>query len=228
MNKTLAMLIGAGVGGSLGWFVGSVVVEIIKLKEFPWEDYEYEDLDEDPGNDDETNEGKAPVKKSQRVKNYSEYFSKIGRPDIAELTMKYNEGKIEGESPSGITIEDGVEDEFEVPEDEVDSDFRIVSLAEFANSDLECVTVSYYDDDVVTDANNVPIRNPEEIIGEEALLSFGVLSEDENTVYIHNTKKDVMYEVVRTNQNFGTPRDTYKYHRNKRLKEEKNAEEDNT
>lgn len=228
MSKTIAILLGAGVGGGIGWFIGSVVIEIIKLKEFPWEDYEYEDLDEDTGNDDETNLPKAENMtkkvKEKRTRNYTDYFEQIQRPDLAALTKKYSTG----EEP---IEEDANEEEWvDIPtEDEKEEEFQLVSLAEFANSELECVTLSYYEDDVVTDDKNVPIRKPEELVGEEALVSFGELSEDPNIVYVLNRKKNVIYEIVRTGNDYAKDSSYVQAQRRKRIKnkeEVQNAEED--
>lgn len=214
MNTTAKILIGATIGAGVGWFVGAVIAEIIALKENPnWEDdFEYEDLDEDPGNDDETNLDGMKLMERPRSggvmsktikKNYSEIFKK--NPDLEALVKKYNGGEVASEETNGMTLDVVIEDEFETPEDTDHQPISIISLAEYANNEegLEALTLNYYDDDVVTDEHDEPISHPEQILGEDALVSFGELSEDEDVVYVRNLPKKAMYEVVRTNKNYG-------------------------
>lgn len=234
-NKLLAKLIGAAVGGSLGYFVGAVIVEIIHLKEFNPDDFEYEDLDEDPGNDDETKlEPKEPVvfmghkpkeKRIGRVKNYAEYFDKQGKPELAALVAKYN---------TGVPEEDGVkeddpnfEDEFENDPD-MPTDPSIISVDDYANSEGYTVTtLKFYDDDVVTDEHDNPIDRPEQLIGEDALISFGEMSGDPDIVYVRNEAKRAVYEILRTNKHFVMHVERPRRVRPTR-KENENAKEDNT
>lgn len=211
MSKVTGILIGAAVGGAIGWFVGSVVVEIIHLKEYNPDDFEWEDLDEDPGNDDETNLGERivtyqrPEKNDKKVvKNYTEAFK--GDDQLKKLVEKYNGDAISPESLDIPSSEPFIEDEFDLPEEEEEKDIRIISVSEFANADgVEVVTLKYYNDDVVTDENDKPVDKPERILGDDALVSFGALSEDEDVVYVHNKLKKAMYEVVRTNKDYVAP-----------------------
>lgn len=231
MNKTLAIAIGAGVGASIGWFVGSVIVEIIKIKENPFYDEEYHDTEEFPQDGEDMNMGiddedKEPMSKkdlrSKRVKNYTQYFQSQDRPDLAALAAKYNNEEVDE------TIEDEVEfssdeDEFEMPEDglEEDKDIQIISMSEFANDDSEefqYQTLKFFNDDVVTDEYNNPIDRPEQIIGDEALVSFGLDANDPDSVYVRNKPKKVLYEIVRTNTNYTADPHTHRLQQKKRMK----------
>lgn len=233
MNNWVAKLVGATIGAGIGYFVGSVVVEVIHMRE-DLSDVDYDDL-EYPHEEDETNlEMKEPglimgqkrnQTKQTRIKNYTEYFNKQGKPELAALVAKYNNNEL---------LEDvAVQDTVPVPDfdpDEVDPDIptdpSIISVDEYVNaSGYEVVTLKYYEDDVVTDEYDNPIDRPESFLGDDALISFGELSGDEDIVYVRNEAKHAMYEVVRTNKEYSVP--VAKRHRAVK-KEEDNAEEDIT
>lgn len=208
MNTNTKVLIGAGIGGALGYFVGSVVVEILALKEegreLDYYDFENRDLDQN-----ETNQEKEMFERPTNMatnkttkKDYSQIFKK--NPELASLVQKYNEGQIEEAEETLEGEEIDASETFESSEDSDDLPIAIVSLEEYANATgFESVTLNYYDDDVVTDVHDIPISHPEEILGDEALVSFGELSNDPDVVYVRNLNKNAMYEVVRTNKNYG-------------------------
>ena len=58
-------------------------------------------------------------------------------------------------------------------------------------------TLSYYTDDVLTDERDIPINTPENFLPDYALTSFGVMSDDQDIVYIRNKSRMAMYEIVR-------------------------------
>jgi len=244
MNKFTNQLIGAAIGGAFGYFVGAVIVEIINIKENEndWEDW----ID---GNENDPVEGqlgpKEPIifmghkkdKKIGKVKNYTQHFISEGRPELAVLAAKYN-----GELIEDAVVENtlDISEDFEVVEDEIqeEKDISIISLAEFTlNDDFKSLTLNFYDDDVVTDEHENPINRPDRILGTEFSVSFGILSEDEDVVYVKNLTKKAMYEIVRTNTTYAaatvaaaaaiSPR-VRKYVDEKKKKEEDNDGEDHT
>lgn len=69
---------------------------------------------------------------------------------------------------------------------------------DFAKEDL----VYFEDDQVLVDEKDVIISNVEEIIGSEALSSFGEGSDDEDVVYIRNLRLSIDYRVVREHTSY--------------------------
>lgn len=219
MNKVTTILVGAAVGAVVGHFVGSVIVEIIRIKERDYHDTEEfpqgDDLEEsryDQFRDMETyvRQGKGPMK-SKKLTNYSKrYTGDVNRPDIADLVAKYN-GEEEEKDPvedntdviEGRMVDD--ENEFETPEDEKEQDIAIISLDDYVGdeSGFDSVTLHYYEDDVVTDEQDNPIDRPEQIIGDDALVAFGYIDDDEDVVYVRNTPKKAIYEILRLNKEYG-------------------------
>lgn len=206
MNNSFKYLIGSAIGGGIGWFVGAVIVEMLIIKEYR-EDYG----DESPiGENDipvaETEEGnlfKRPTNMSkQKMKNYDKLFE--GSPEIEQLAKKYR-GELDETS--------GPEEEIEVDLTSILEDesgdiqpISVISEEEYANTEsLEAVTLYFYDDDVVTDEHGVPIEHVEQLIGDEALVSFGELSDDPDIVYVRNLPKKALYEIVRKNMNYAAP-----------------------
>ena len=201
MNKNTKILIGAGVGAGLGYFVAAVIVEVIAIKEERiFEECRTEMI---PFEEEEENYVITDEKMPKKiVKNYSELFRT--RPDIAELAAKYR-GELDEPEKSPE------EDFSEMSDDELDDDpdngdiqeISIVSQGEYANAEgFSWQTLRYFDDDVVTDEHDNPIEHVEQLIGDEALVSFGELSDDNDIVYVRNLPKKVMYEVVRMNKDY--------------------------
>lgn len=76
----------------------------------------------------------------------------------------------------------------------------IISQMEMFDSNLEWEkpTLSYYvDDDTLIDERETPIVDVEYYIGSRHLDMFGVLSGDENIVYVRNPNMSVDFEVIR-------------------------------
>lgn len=212
MNTNVKLVIGGLVGAGIGYFVGSVIVDIIDLKEHPDTD-DYNDIEypntQDGGPEIDETEGKELFQRlktmpKRTVRNYAQAFKE--NPALQKLVEKYN-GELEGDT----VVEDSLDITEEITDfgDDITAEeddnplISIISMADFANAEgYETVTLNYYDDDVVTDEHDVPIDHPEQILGEDALVSFGEMSEDADVVYVRNEPKRAMYEVVRTNKNY--------------------------
>lgn len=219
MNTTAKVLIGALVGGGVGWFIGSVIEEYLQLVEQE-EGHPYSDTSEYPQLKlkKETNSmaQKVALPGTQTPVDYTRKYipDAEDRSDLARFARRYNQGIVpsteEDEALARESIgEDEPLEESDIPEaEEVDADdsgiIRVISAQEFAENTVGYpqYTLSYYEDDVMTDDKNIPIRKPEELVGPDALVSFGEISGDEDVVYVRNNIKHVDYEVVRTGSNF--------------------------
>lgn len=235
MNSNFKLLLGGAIGAGVGWFVGSVIVDIIQLKENPYEEEDYSETGEyglrDGTDEVEVFDRKKAMPKNG-TKNYNQAFQQ--NPELKKLVEKYNGGV--SDEQIEIEVDDNEEEDFEDLEEEdelgdVDSPvITIISMNEFASAEgFETLTFNYYDDDVVTDENDVPIDHPERILGEEALSSFGTMSGDPDVVYVRNMEKKAMYEVVRTTKEYAAHIDRRNRKRAvaNRLKEDHDGEETN-
>lgn len=81
-----------------------------------------------------------------------------------------------------------------------------ISSLSFMNDRLDEAkeTLEYYaEDKVLCEAHDEVIENPEDIVGHEFDKLFdGVLSEDENVVYIHNPRLHVDYEIIKIDSSY--------------------------
>ena len=241
MNNNLKMLIGATVGGAIGYFIANVVIEIIYLREQTDTREELDTIDDGYGGvtEDEFAEKetfKRPTKMSTNKRDYTKKFVADDRPEIQALIRKYETGETTEESlESDENVNKEIDREYEESmrdlesPDEVDvpTDPSIISMAEYAANDenFETVTLHYFEDDVVTDENRNPIAKPEKLLGEEALFEFG----EDDTVYVRNRAKRCLYEVIRLNQDFAATPLSIQDKRKRALKqEEENASEDHS
>lgn len=205
MNTPISYAIGAAVGGAAGYFVGSVVADYIDEKEMrehaPISTVETTEEEQEPGDeDDHSSESKMKKKrKAQREKqNYTQYFMSTGRPDLAALAEKYNNGIVDDiNNPTQVTL---------ITDDEVISvitpdtnAITIISSYDFNDNqdDYEVVELSYYADEIMIGEDDNIIPDPEDIIGDDALVSFGMSSGDPDIVYVRNPKTRALYEIVR-------------------------------
>lgn len=81
----------------------------------------------------------------------------------------------------------------------------IISYEEFMENapDHTQIELAYYDeDDVVADDRDIPLDDPDDTIGPEALSHFGYGSKDPNTVYVRNERLDSDYQIVRARGSF--------------------------
>lgn len=76
----------------------------------------------------------------------------------------------------------------------------LISPEEFRESPYRCVSLIYYADKILADDDNNVIHVPEELIGEEALSSFGRYEDD--CVYVRDDNKKVDYEVILSDKTF--------------------------
>jgi hypothetical protein len=71
----------------------------------------------------------------------------------------------------------------------------IIEPEEFGEiDDYETISLTYYSDGVLTDDNNEPLDDIDEIIGEESLEHFGEYEDD--SVFVRNTKRKCDYEIL--------------------------------
>lgn len=66
--------------------------------------------------------------------------------------------------------------------------------------DYDLIELIYYADGVLVDDGNYPIEDVDEIVGPEALDSFGEWEDDE--VYVRNDERKCYYNILRDNSNY--------------------------
>lgn len=80
--------------------------------------------------------------------------------------------------------------------------FSIITPEEFRDSDYDTETLIWYADKILTDADNNIIHNINEVIGPEALNTFGRYLDD--TVYVQDDNKQIVYEIIWDSRKFSS------------------------
>lgn len=73
-------------------------------------------------------------------------------------------------------------------------DIYVITPEEFADSEYKSETLMYYADKVLADEDGNIIKNINEVIGPEALSTFGRY--DDNVVYVRNEAHKIDYEII--------------------------------
>lgn len=91
------------------------------------------------------------------------------------------------------------EEDIEVSTEWDEKGIHIISLEEWnaPEPEYEKETLIYYDDDVVADESDTVIFEWKDLIGEDALVSFGEKSQDSDIIYVRNNELKTDYEVIR-------------------------------
>lgn len=71
---------------------------------------------------------------------------------------------------------------------------HVITPEEFRDSELEAETLIWYSDKILADSDGRIIHNPNEVIGPEALSTFGRYMDD--TVYVRDEDKKIDYEII--------------------------------
>lgn len=148
-------------------------------------------------------------------KNYAGMFEP--KEPLEKLVRKYNQGEVDDEEdyledeedyelvdndePSWEVEESDSNDfdEYEAMRDETKPYFLSEDEYDDNATGFKQVILKYYEgDDVVTDENNLPLNgNVERVVGDEALISFGLFSSDFDVVHVCNPKLKGEYKIVR-------------------------------
>ena len=78
----------------------------------------------------------------------------------------------------------------------------IVTPEEYRESDYESETLIWYSDKILADSDGNVIHNINEVIGPEALSSFGRYLDD--TVYVRDDNKKIDYEIIWDSRKFSS------------------------
>lgn len=112
------------------------------------------------------------------VKEYNEGTETVTRPNVPQMD----------EYPTG------------------DDDICVISYNEWCEADedeFKKDTIVYYEDDqIVCDMHDSTIKEYQELVGENALELFGMMSHDPDVVYIRNKRMQVDFEFVREHSSY--------------------------
>lgn len=189
-----AMLIGAGGGFAGGYYLAKSKEKERSDKEIAsirgmYLTYMKEKAAEEKvekGPEESLGENKPQEIPETDDKKYVDYASAYGDPK-----------ETKEETPIGSGNKKSVKKEEPVPpkvEQPVNNGPYVISPTDFKTSDYEVQTLHYYSDKVLADDDGNIISNVVQVIGPEALDSFGIYSD--TTVYVRDDKAEVDYEII--------------------------------
>ena len=200
--KTIALYtLGAVIGGGIGYLVADHILNHAEDEEKEEKILEKEDGIVYTG-PITTNEKELQTKPSAKeVTDYAAIAKRDRmRDSIDKVAAKYL-GETSSEEPGEGSEEELITDPGKISSDEI----YIINLQEYAlgYDEHPKTTLTYYeDDDTLADSNDDIIMNPEELLGVQALLNFGLDSDDSDTVYVRNKKIGEDFEVVRIHKSY--------------------------
>ena len=182
MNKTLIFLLGALTGGGTVWYFTKEYYRRLADAE----------IDSVLGSDryekkaeEKKEEKKEEVKKKDNKIRYEELTRNYTKPSVTDYASKYDH---EGEIATDHPVDDDEEDAY------------VISPQEFGElDDYDKITLNYYADGYLVEGESV-IENVNDVIGPDALDSFGDYEDD--AVYVRNDKLRTDYEVLYNESNF--------------------------
>jgi len=139
-----------------------------------------------------TKRGKRPRNGGEKLKKvpYNQ-FSKgpvsSEKGDLSDLASKYQT----------TLVENAIENHIKAP--------HIITAVDYEKTKVGYgqETLMYYEiDDTLTDLSEKLIDNVDELLGPDALVSFGVTSDDPDIVYVRNLKNETDYEVIRLHKSY--------------------------
>lgn len=78
---------------------------------------------------------------------------------------------------------------------------HVIAPDEFGNDDeYETVSLTYYADGVLTDEDDIPIEDVDDLVGEDSLTHFGEYEDD--SVHVRNDRLKCDYEILYDTRNY--------------------------
>ena len=178
MSKFLAFVSGAAVGATATWY-------ILKEKMRRERDAETEALREamaSARDENKNEEYQAPksveVCEKPELKEFVERIQKAGYVDYSSLAAEAKKAA-----------------EAQTVEEVAEMKPYVITPDDFASREgYDIQSLTYYTDGVLTDVNDIPVENVDDIVGEESLTHFGEFEED--SVYVRNERLGVDYEIL--------------------------------
>lgn len=204
MNDAVKMAAAAALGGGIGFFVGYKVLERRLSEQFDERIQREEELMREhyslvkkpyasPQEALEDLVPEPPIAEDPREPNMRTAYHKIVQQEYGE------EGEAKADELEAAAAESPV-NIFDIVSPDGSKPY-VISMDEFmANeSNLGQNTLTYYEsDDTLVDERDHPMAAPNDVIGSNFRVEFGVKSSDANTVHIRNEKLGLEFEVVRS------------------------------
>ena len=147
----------------------------------------------------------------EEIDSVKEYYSRKNKPEVkAEVPEEEPEEEVEGQMSiddySEITTKLGYTNYSDIPKSTEKEDASVdrpyvISPEEYGElEDYEQIELTYYEDGVLTDDQNEPVEDVDDIVGLDSLNHFGEYEDD--SVHVRNDSRKCDYEILRDVRNF--------------------------
>lgn len=190
MKKLLIFIASSVVGGISGYFIG---YKVAKKKYLAQADKDVQSVIDSYNRYYGVNTEKTPQTpdSEQKADAKEEKSPLMDKDSIDYEALKNYKNHVERYT----NIKKDEKEEVNSPDKQIDAKITLISPDEAVNEkDYNTETLTWYADNVLADDDYNIINNINEVIGKEALNSFGLYEED--VVYVRNDYYEVIYEVV--------------------------------
>lgn len=126
-------------------------------------------------------------------RDYERYASLYSGQGKNETVVK------DGNKKSTVTNDGNIHIKVEEEKDDVERPY-VIPPEEFGELDYETVSLTYYEDGVLTDDMDNIIEDVDDIVGEESLEHFGEYEDD--SVFVRNDARETDYEILADTRNY--------------------------
>ena len=143
---------------------------------------------------------------SDEEKKMEEKHSAIeDKPDVVEYARKLSQSGYTNYSKPDISEEEDEEEEILPPPADVNDDPQdkpyVISPDEFGEfDDYTAIGLTFYADHILTDENDDPIEDVDDVIGVESLNHFGEYEDD--SLHVRNDRLKCDYEILLDQRNY--------------------------
>lgn len=130
----------------------------------------------------------------EEIDSVKEVFAKRAatmKPSLEEYKAKLDDLKYEMEQEESENTE---KEDTESMDKKTSSAAYVISPEEFGDCGYDTISLTYFADGVVADDFDEPIEDVEDLIGPDALDSFGEFEDD--SVFVRNDEKQCDYEIL--------------------------------
>lgn len=183
MKGILKFLLGLGLGGGLGFFGGMAYEQHKKMKKTTEVERIRVSRIRMPSkniNGAMTETGKALKKKCDDILNENGYAKTVEAPDMDQMSEEMNKAFAELEGPGDA------ETPFCITEQEYS-----INMHDYAQDLLYFYTV----DEIVTDAEDELVEDPEELIGDEIMRMLHEGKNHDSTIFVQNDDLRTLYQI---------------------------------
>ena len=187
ISKLFMFAVGAAIGSLSAWFYAKKRYEKIANDEIRSMREYFRRREKELLEDDETEETEDEPNSSEEENDKGIYSNIIRESGYVRYGKSSNQGDSEEEDK----------------EDDIDDEPYVIRPDLFDTlDDYESMTLTYYADGVLADMFDVPIDDPDTLVGTDFVECFNADEVDGDVVYVRNERKKTDFEIIEDLRNY--------------------------